>query len=217
MTIDPTEVSFSQAQGLEPLPQVLELEELSQEARVDFWNAFFKIDRQHRNQFGESDSIWQGFLESIHSGFLREALDEFTSIQTYLHPRYKSYFLLRPYNEVFDLLTFIMRRTLCPASFKAEIKSAFETNRLAYVLDDTDPVTIYPATTPEEGQAIVDAVHELNDHGLNGARNHLIQSATFINQGEWAQSVHESISAVESVARQIAPGTNTPGRCIENS
>ena len=214
MTIDPTKVSFSQAQGLESFPQPLKLGELNSEARTDFWNAFFKLDRQHRNRFGESESIWQGFLESIHSGFFREALDDFKIDQPNVRSRYKNYFLRRSYNEVFDLLLFIMRRTLCPATFKAEIKYAFESNRLAYVFDGADPVTIYPATTPEEGKAIIDAVHQLSDYGLDGARQHLMQSSAFINQGEWARSVHESISAVESVARQIAPGTNTLGAAL---
>ena len=75
-------------------------------------------------------------------------------------------------------------------------------------------MTIYPATTPEEGKAIINAVQQFNDYGLDGARQHLMQSSAFINQGEWARSVHESISAVESVARQIAPGTNTLGAAL---
>ncbi len=214
MTIDPTMVSFSQAQGLESFPQPLKLGELNREARTDFWNAFFKLDRQHRDPRGRSDFIWLRFLEAIHSGFFREALDDFRSDHTNVHSRYKTYIMRRQYNEVFDLLLFIMRRTLCPATFKAEIKYAFESNRLAYVFDGTDPVTIYPATTPEEGKAIIDAVHQLSDYGLGGARQHLMQSTAFINQGEWAQSVHESISAVESVARQIAPGTNSLGAAL---
>ena len=135
MAIDPTKVSFSHAQGLESFPQPLKLGELNSEARTDFWNAFFKLDRQHRNRFGESDSIWIGFLEAIHARFFREALDDFRSDQTYVHSRYKTYILQRPCNEVFDLLLFIMRRTLCPATFKAEIKFAFHSNQLAYVLD----------------------------------------------------------------------------------
>ena len=214
LTIDPTRVSFSQAQGLTSLPTQLELGELSREARVDFWNAFYVVDQSHRNQFDEIDDVWYQMLTRTHARYFRRPLDEFSPRFHDVDSRYKGYFLYQSFNEVFDILTFLLRLADIPVTFKDEIEYAFETNRLAYVLDVTDPATIYPATTSEEGQAIVDAIHELNDHGLNGARNHLIQSATFTNQGEWARSVHESISAVESVARQIAPGTNTLGAAL---
>lgn len=60
MEIDPTKVSFSQAQGLKPLPRPLKLGELSKEARIDFWNAFYVVDRSRRNQFdGVKDSWYQ--------------------------------------------------------------------------------------------------------------------------------------------------------------
>ncbi len=207
MSIDPTRVSFSEAQGLRPLPRQLEPGELNDEARIDFWNAFYSADTQ-------LFSTWRPIVKRAHIRFFREPLDEFVNDGRYIHPRYKTYMLDRPYHDVFDLLVFLMRHPHCPATFKAEIKFAFESNRLAYVVDATDPPTIYPATTLEEGKAIISAVQQLNDYGLDGARHHLIQSSAFINQGEWAQSVHESISAVESVARLIAPGTNTLGAAL---
>ena len=216
MTIDPTQVSFSQAQGLEPLPIQLELGQLNRETRVDFWNAFYAVDSKHRSRFDQIDGVWQGILSRIHSRHFREPLDELNFHFRDVEMRYKNLFLDEPYNEVFDLLLFLLRLPTMPVTFKAEIKYAFETNRLAYVLDMTDPVTIYPAVTPEEGRTILEAVQELNDHGLKGARNHLIQSATFLNQGHWAKSVQESISAVESVGVQIAPKGNTLGAALKN-
>lgn len=67
----------------------------------------------------------------------------------------------------------------------------------------------------EEGQATIDALRVLKKHGLDGARQHLLRSSAFISQGEWARSVHESISAVESVARRIAPETDTLGDALK--
>ena len=40
MTIDPTKVSFSQAQGYEPLPPQLKLGELPHNARMSFLERF---------------------------------------------------------------------------------------------------------------------------------------------------------------------------------
>ena len=214
MTIDPTQVSFSQAQGLKRLPQPLALGELTEEVRIDFWNAFYVVDSQNRDQFDGIKNDWRQILSRTHSRHFREPLDELGISYRQVENRYKYFFLQEPYYEVFDLLVFLLRLSTMPSGFKAEIKYAFLTNRLAYVLDMTDPATIYPATTPEEGKAILAAVQELNEYGLDGARQHLALSSAFINQGEWAQSVHESISGVESVARQIAPGTNTLGAAL---
>ena len=216
MAIDPTKVSFSEAHGLKPSPRQLELGEISDEARIDFWNAFYVLDRKNRTRFDEIDDAWNQILTRTHARYFREPLDEFSHRFHDIEVRYKSHFLYQPYDEIFDLLTFLLRLANIPVTFKADVKFAFESNLLAYVLDATDPATIYAATTPEEGKAIVDAIQELNDHGLNGARNHLVQSATFLNQGNWAKSVHESISAVESIGVQIAPEGNTLGAALKN-
>ena len=214
MAIDPTKVSFSQSQGLQPLPQPLKLGELNGEARMDFWNAFYRVDQEHLIEWRPGDSIWLEVVQRAHSDYFREPLDEFSIDREVIYFRYRFYLLGKPYSAVFDLLLFLMRHPDCPETFKKDIEFAFTSNRLAYVLDVTDRATIYPASTPEEGKAIIDAIRQLNDHGLNGARNHLVEAATFINQGHWAKSVHESISAVESVARRIAPGTNTLGAAL---
>ncbi len=210
MTIDPTQVSFSQAQGYESLPQQLNLEELNRRARIGFWNAFY----QSFMSVGDGEPVRVVF--DAHVERFAGAVDEFPEVYgnndpdfEYFCMGYKQHFLEESFNLVFDTLTFLLRHDGCPSDFQAKINDVFRRSRLAYVIDFTGTPTIYPAVTPEEGQAIIDALGELNEPGLDGARNHLMDSATFINQGEWHQSVRESITAVESVARQIAPGTNS--------
>ena len=214
MTIDPRKVSFSQAQGLKPLPTQLELGQINREARIDFWNAFFAVARENRNRFGRVTGKWLKILSLTHAGFFREPLDQLNDRDMNVEIRYKSLFLNAPYNDVFDLLVFLLRLPDIPVAFKTGIKDAFEKNRLAYVLDVADPVTIYPASTHEEGQATVLAVHQLEQAGLSGARQHLSEATTLINQRHWANSIKESISAVESVAREIAPGTQNLGSAL---
>ena len=213
MTIDPVKVSFSHAQGYEPLPQQLQLGELPYQARMSFWNAFYVADREERPHYGKITEAWHQVLMDVHSGFFYEGLDEFDADDGEIHNTYKPYFLDADFNKVFDLIVFMVRHPKCPNRFGAGVILTFMEHRLAYVFDHKSR-TIIPATTPEEGKAIVEAVQQLNDHGLDGARNHLIHSATFINQGQWPRSVHESISAVEAVARRISPGTNTLGAAL---
>ena len=45
--------------------------------------------------------------------------------------------------------------------------------------------------------------------GLQGAETHLKMAGELVNGGDWAGAVRESMNAVESVARQLAPKANT--------
>ena len=216
MTIDPTRVSFSQAQGYEPLPQPLNLEELNRRARVQIWNVFYEtfIDPDEDEEIDVADL--SDLVFSIHMDFFEMPIDEEPSgiAQWDYLEGFKDYFFKRRFNEVFDLLTFLMRHEVCPEAFTSKMCDVFRKSQLAYVIETGSSPTIYPASTPEEGQATIDALGVLKEYGLDGARQHLMQSSAFINQGQWARSVHESISAVESVARQIAPGSNTLGAAL---
>ena len=211
MTIDPTKVSFSQAQGYEPLPQPLKLEELSLRARVRIWNAlyvtFADLDWEDSIEEDELAELTFSLHVDFFGGTIDQAPDE-SDYWDYFDDFKDSFFNLR-FNKIFDLLTFLMRHEVCPETFISELREVFSDCQLAYVIDTNSSPTILPASTPEEGQATVDALRVLKEYGLDGARQHLVRASAFINQGEWARSVHESISAVESVARRIAPGTNT--------
>lgn len=68
-----------------------------------------------------------------------------------------------------------------------------------------DPPTIVPAVTADEGTTIIESLKTLREAGLRGSAGHLREASECINRGDWAGSIRESIHAVESVARQIAP------------
>ena len=214
--IDPKSVSFSQAQGYEPLPQPLKPEELSRAARVGIWNVLYSmVSNDARFNYG---TLWTPILRLIHTHFSGRALDEWGQIERIGAEKTLSeaqgIIYGSPFNRVFDLLTFIMRINRCPQEFIEGIAFTFRRFQLAYVVDTTRPPTIYPISTPEEGDALVDALRQIDSTGLIGARKHLQDAGTCINQQDWAGAVRESIHAVESTARQIAPQTKTLGDAL---
>ena len=213
MTIDPTKASFSQAQGYEPLPQQLQLEELPTNARTGLWNAFYLTHSESYTRYFGIDPNWNEVLASVHADLFHQGLDAFSTDFNRVMNSYRGVFAGAPFNKVFDLILHIARHEQCPEEYHARVASTLQQHRLAYVYDAKSR-TIFPASTPEEGQAIVGAVNQLQESGLDGARQHLIDSATFLNQGHWANSIKESISAVESVARGIAPGTRNLGSAL---
>ena len=99
----------------------------------------------------------------------------------------------------------IMRHPNCSPEFTIRVAEIFSECRIAYVVDTQQPVTILPAATEQEGVTLMEAIEEFRQSGLRGTEVHLRKAAELINKGLWPDSVRESIHAVESIARQLAP------------
>ena len=202
--IDRTKVTFSQAEGLSPLPTPLALGELSKEARSLLWlmvHEGLEADSDYPTMGGYRyiKGRWKDVLFAIHVAVKFEPADEFST----RFPRHvetlKSLIYKGDLHEVFDFITFVMRSRVAPPKFTAHMKWALKQSRAAYSIIDDGP-TIIPTATPEEGQAINDAFALTEQGGFNGARSHLRNAADALNNGDFAGSVRESIHAVESIA-----------------
>ena len=109
-----------------------------------------------------------------------------------------------------------MRQDDCPPVFVARIRVAFVESRLAYTVDTDGRPTILPTATPEEGEALQNALVQLSEAGFSGAREHLRKAGELTNGGDWRGSIRESIHAVESVARRLDPrAAKTLGPAID--
>ena len=208
--LDPRSLTFSQAYGYEPLPAPLALEEISDTARLELWNLLYTQAR-HRLTF-ESDreyhlvGAWRDIFLALHQHFLNQPIDTFNSqIEWVLH-LYKRFILESlEFNEVFDLLLAIMRHPNCPEDFTEEVAAIFRRCQLAYFVETSGQPTIFPATTHREGEAISASLQVLHQSGLIAGEAHLRSAMERINDGDWSDSIRESIHAVESVARQLDP------------
>ena len=210
--LDPRRLTFSQAHGYEKVPGPLALGELSKEARIKLWNVLVLIPEGpfSSTYVHEIDPRWSSIFQTLHSDFLLRPIDELPQ-GDYVYASkfidtYKPAILQKlTFHKVFDLLQMIMRHPRCPVYFTVEVAAVFKECRLAYVVDIEQPVTILPAVTPQEGEALIGAIREIREAGLSGAGVHLRTAGELINGGDWPGAVRESIHAVESVARQLAP------------
>ena len=211
--LDPRTLTFSQAYGYEELPQPLKLEEISDRARTKLWSLLYDyVDSQSMTSESGGPVVsgcWRAILRFLHVEHYECALDEFDDSMRKFTDEYKQKFRSGRFNEVFDLLLAIMRHPECPEEFIRLVSVAFKESRLAYVVDTSNPVTIYPATIREEGEAILQATAELSNAGLVGAANHLRKAADCIHQGDPPGAVRESIHAVESTSRYFDPKAKT--------
>ena len=201
-------LTFSQADGLEPIPEPLKLGELSQEARNLIWREFLESigEAAVRSEFASAklDSRWDKILYDWHVEVLHKPADEFSSDLSGARRIVKADIYGAKWNKVFDFLEFVMRRPTCPHRFSNRINWFLRKSRAAYLVVP-DPPTIMPRATEQEGDAIVEALTTLDSAGLGGARAHLLQAGERLNAGDYADAVRESVHAVESVARKLDP------------
>ncbi len=201
-------LSFSQAQGYEEVPETLKLEELNKRARTQIWNLLFSHMEQSTEVGMHNRYIsgtWRDILKSTHALYDNRALDDWNERFSAICSNLRNHIENDPFNLVFDRLQFILRVKNCPMQFIRGLKRVFAACGLAYTIDESSPPTIFPVATPEEGMALLESMQILCQAGLAGSSSHLRNAANNINQQDWAGGVRESIHAVESVARKIDP------------
>ncbi|MDE2700787.1 MAG: hypothetical protein OXI23_18110 [Gemmatimonadota bacterium] len=90
--------------------------------------------------------------------------------------------------------------------FKNQIIRLFDKYSSAYQLNTSQhPCWFYPRVSKEQGKATQQAIKTVHQGEMNSAATHLRQAAEHINMRQYADSVADSIHAVESVARTIDP------------
>jgi hypothetical protein len=88
----------------------------------------------------------------------------------------------------------------CPG-FPRLIEAALKQGRAAYRLVDGD--TIFPIGSEAEGATVERALADVSAAEFHGARTHLRNAADELTAGRFADSVRQSIHAVESVAEVL--------------
>lgn len=64
---------------------------------------------------------------------------------------------------------------------------------------------------PTDAAALANALEDTKAIGLEGARTHLRNAAGAATSGKWADSIRDSIHAVEPVAKILEPTADTLG------
>ena len=201
-------LTFSQREGYEELPLPLQIGQLPDAVRIAIWNVLYAQMRESRRG-AYIDDPWETIFRDLYLNHDNRRLDwwlpEFTRLTTWMHDRLEG----EKFNQVFDVLEFLMQHDCCPPQFIAGLSDVFRRFQLAYTIHSGPRPVILPATTVEEGNELSRNLTDLQDAGLDGCETHLRNASKCINEGRWADSVRESIHAVESVAKKISPNATT--------
>jgi hypothetical protein len=206
---DRRELTFEQAEGAAPLPAQLQLKEISRELRARLWFVVYEylkratIDDDMGYSRSHLDNDWSAILYNYHVVHDHGMADEFTNIADELTSKLKTVFSSGNYVRIFGFLQFVLRHPRCPPQLARHINGALSDARAAYCI--LDQQTIVPVASDAERVVLEQAFADLTATEFRGARGHLNTAGSELTAGNYADSIRESIHAVESVARTLEP------------
>ncbi|UXS31910.1 hypothetical protein FY152_07360 [Agrobacterium tumefaciens] len=204
------ELTFEQAEGAAPLPSQLALKEVSDGLKAKMWQLFHDSIVSVRGDWLEGK--WNEILRDHHVDRLNLPIDRFNEYKKLALEELRGTLFNNDYLKFFGFIQYVLRHHQCPEYIKMAVPAILTMHRAAYRVVDGD--TIAPFATEEEGATAQRALDELKAAGMDGARSHLRNAMINLTAGAWADSIRESIHAVESVARTIAARTNTLGPAL---
>lgn len=210
----PDHLSFSQRYGYEPLPEPMKLEELSDDLRREVWNSvrqiFLHQPASVRGGVRRYGGMGAAFVQRVLGHFERKPEDEVIIRVSEVMRLVKSGCLNAQFYRTLNLIEAVLNDSHVDDEFSTRIEAAFQRYGASYRLDTSRrPYRFVPRASREQGEVTQQALEAVEQSGLApGAATHLRQSVDHLNAGRYADSIKESIHAVESVARLIDPEAN---------
>lgn len=209
-------IPFSQRNGFAAIPPQLKIGEVSPELRR-------LVDYSIRKEVESVERL--GFDSTVFSGQWKEVATDFhvkfqkQSASTFENSSFKFKKLIEfgtekfPIGQLFDLIEFFIRHPNCTNKLKNELAEVFKISRSAYRIIDGQ---ILAVGTQEQAKAFEEAISATELVGASAARRHLVEAGAALREGNWADSVRESIHAVEAMAMRINPLAKTLGESLKN-
>lgn len=191
---------FSERSGYKPVRSQLQYEGMDDAFRMDVWNYIRLTTRDWDRNLTES----YGVLVALWLNFWRRDIEQMPGRPSGFVTDMRAWVLTRPWTDVFDFLEFLVDRTdlaVQQRGLRDGLNSIMERNLAAYRFVGRQIVQVDSDTDVE---AIEDALADTT--GVPGAQHHLGQALAHLadrKNPDYANSIKESVSAVESVCRQI--------------
>ncbi len=208
---DRKKMTFEQAEGVEPLPSQLQLKEVSPQLRSLLWKFVYESmqkDVEYPSMGGRSyfRGKWKSILYDKHVFRDHLMVDDFTNVASALIDGIKAIFTKGDYVSIFGFLEYVLRHPSHLYEFSEQLGWALERSGAAYAI--LDAKTIVPISSEFDKAALEKAFADLAAKEFHGARNHLRNAGSHLTEAKYADSIRESMQAVESVARVIAPSNS---------
>jgi len=195
---------FSQRIGAAEAPALIQLEGISVALRNSIWNYIHSL-------FSDEESGWWGIAEKSARFFFKSPVDELPSYNHRKMEWIKERVYSMPWYEVYDFVEFVSewyeKSRSYPKVRKAKIQAVFnqifenELSGYRFIQGELAPIS-----NPAEVSEIEGALNTTAQHGLAGAHAHITSALQLLAKRpdpDYRNSVKESISAVEAIAKQL--------------
>jgi hypothetical protein len=205
--LDRRQLSFEQAEGVEPLPAQLKPKELSKRLRALLWLVIYGSFETHSYYSSNAGRVtflqpWEQIFFDMHVYRDHEMIDDFENDFQELSAKTRNIIEKGNYIAVFGWIEWVLRQHRLQ-ELAEDIDRALVAGRAAYRVLDGD--TIVPIGSEAEAETIKRAFADVSKAEFHGARSHLRNAATELTGGRFPDSIRESIHAVESTVRAIEP------------
>ena len=210
------ELTFRQAEKIDPLPKMLALGELDQRLRRKFWDTIYIFvhlfeDDSNYSLYGPGRDIAIDVASNALNLPLDDALtlaDNFRSFYRHTKP----IILNGSYADCLEVVQTILRSD-CPSPVKGHLIKILDDPACPYIAVDFPPLTIIPRGNEVEQKAFETNWSAIKASTFEDAKSHLRQSAEALNAGDSAGAIREAIHAVESAAKIITGKDNATLGC----
>jgi len=205
-------LSFKQREGLEELPRALKKDEFPDSLRIAIWNLLYtNISPKKDSVTGYGDclfstrNIWKHILLIRYQNHRHKRLDLY-----HLEAGYndiKDVYCNYPYSDIYNDLDYIISLDTWELDkFRKNLKKILDNHQCYYtIFFEGKDCSIAPRGTEQEKNSIEQCYKDLKENNkFNGAKKHLVDAVGFMNNSEYANSIRESIGAVESVCKVIS-------------
>lgn len=210
--MDRKTLTFEQAEGAHPLPTRLDRKQVSPRVRATLWAILEEQIRTEERLYNRIGTIWTTILRNEYAFHQGLPIDEFKNNYNEHYVRLKRLLMTGSYVELFGFLQWVIRDANTPEEFITEIADGLIWSQAAYRLVDGD--TLVPVSDPLVTQALERALDNAGSSGLTAAHAHLRHALDRLASDQYANSVRESIHAVEAVALRLDPDSKTLGDAL---
>ncbi len=214
MSDDDRELTYLQRYGHEELPQPMKVGELPADFKREAWNTIWRFLKTDGGHFEYLQ--YDGLILHVIGNYRKIPENTVKNDREEIEADISSIFTRAAVHNVMHFIEILVNAPNLPTAVIAEISQLFETHRIAYRLDlSEEPYRIFERTSKEESDATLQSLEKINEHGFVAALSHLKQATEHIHAGQYPDAIHDSISAVESVARAITPEADSLRKALK--
>lgn len=215
-------IPFGKRYGFVPMEIPFQVDFISTELRIELWNAFFIFFQDnYNNSHGIGEDAYANYARQIWVSYFVTPLDDFPSYSYLFGEHIRNIIETDTWFGVYQLFEFVIWSSqdlydsvFDTDSFTEYLNAILKKHNAGYVVSN---MLFIPVTNNTEIEEIELTQKLAKDYNYSGIQKHLNSSLELISKKpnpDLRNSIKESISMVEVIARVIEPSQNTLGKAL---